>query len=172
MRNRRKGSMLVELCASLAAGSMVMLLGITIIERAMHWTQSMQQQTNLQRELSQLASRWREDLSKADQFEHRSPSLVVLGMPGQEVTYESLEGQVQRRVILKDDPSAKPIGTDRYEIGRDYRARFEPETLVVQALNPAGEVINTRLRVVGKKMDPRYRIIEAEPAGAAPEVSP
>ncbi|MCY3000008.1 MAG: hypothetical protein NT168_18085, partial [Planctomycetota bacterium] len=122
MRNRRKGSMLVELCASLAAGSMVMLLGITLIERSMHWTQSMQQQTNLQRELSQLASRWREDVSNADQFDHRSPSLVVLGMPGQEVTYESLDGQVQRRVILKDDPSAKPIGTDRYEIGRDYRA--------------------------------------------------
>jgi hypothetical protein len=33
-------------------------------------------------------------------------------------------------------------------------------------------VINTRLRVVGKKMDPRYRIIEAEPAGTAQEVSP
>lgn len=172
MRNRRKGSMLVELCASLAAGSMVMLLGITLIERSMHWTQSMQQQTNLQRELSQLASRWREDLSKTDQFDYRSPSLVVLGMPSQEVTYESLDGQVQRRVIPKNDPSAKPIGTDRYEIGRDYRAHFEPETLVVQALNPAGEVINTRLRVVGKKMDPRYRIIEAEPAGAVAEVSP
>jgi hypothetical protein len=111
-------------------------------------------------------------VSKADQFEHRSPSLVVLRLPSQEVTYESLDGQVQRRVVLKDDPSAKPIGTDRYEIGKDYRASFEPETLVVQALNPAGEVINTRLRVVGKKMDPRYRIIEAEPAGTANEVSP
>lgn len=172
MRNRRKGSMLVELCSSLAAASMVMLLGITVIQRSMHWTQSMQQQTNLQRELSQLASRWREDVSKADLFEHRSPSLVVLRLPSQEVTYESLDGQVQRRVIPKDDPSAKPIGPDRYEIGKDYRASFEPETLVVQALNPAGEVINTRLRVVGKKMDPRYRIIEAEPAGTANEVSP
>ncbi|MFN5918194.1 MAG: hypothetical protein ACK48K_15680, partial [Planctomycetota bacterium] len=59
----RHGSMLIELCSSLAAGSMIMLLGITLIERSMHWSQSMQRQTNLQRQLGQLANTWREDFS-------------------------------------------------------------------------------------------------------------
>jgi len=171
MKYRRTGSMLVELCSSLAAGSMIMLLGITLIQRSMHWTQSIQRQTNLQRELSQLATQWREDLSKADQVDYPSPQRVVLRMLSDQVVYESLEGQVQRQITPKENPSAKPLGPDRYEIGKDYRASFEPETLVVQALNPAGEVINTRLRVTGRKPDPRYRIIDSGPAGIAHEVS-
>ena len=68
----RSGSMLIELCASLATASMVMLLGVTLIERSMHWTQAVHRHTNLQRELSQLARTWREDCLKADQITFES----------------------------------------------------------------------------------------------------
>lgn len=162
-RIRRDGSMLIELCLNMAAASMVMLLGVTLIERSMHWTQSMQKQTNLQRELSLLAADWRADFSKAQRVDFQSGNRVVLSMPGKDIVYESKDNQVQRRCELKEPLAAKPSAPENYVLGVDYLATFESPYLIVRATNPAGETVSTRLRVLGKPSDQRYRILEDLP---------
>ena len=159
----RSGSMLVELCSSIAAASMVMLLGVTLIERSMHWTQSMQRQSTLQRELGQLASAWREDFSQATQVDYRTDRSVVVTLPQKQITYESMDNQVQRRCEWGESRSTNNTSLETYDLGVGYQATFEAPYLIVKSINPAGETVSTRLRVLGlQSSDKRYRILEAK----------
>ncbi|MFM8262266.1 MAG: hypothetical protein ACKN9S_08310 [Pirellula sp.] len=159
----RHGSMLIELCGSLAAGSMIMLLGITLIERSMHWTQSMQRQTNLQRQLGQLANTWREDFSNSQAAEFQSENRVVLQAADIEILYESKGDRVLRRLTSKDPQSNRPADPETFVLGDGFKATFESPYLIVRATNPAGEVISTRLRVFGKTSGKNYRTLEDLP---------
>ncbi len=159
MRIHRHGTMLIEVCSALAAGSMVMLLGVVLIERSMRWSQAMQHQANLQRELSLLAKAWRDDFSRAEKVDARSPQQVVLTLSGKEVIYESLGHEVVRR--------SKPSGSESYVLGDGYQASFDASLLVIQALNPAGEVTGTRLKVSGPTARRQYRVIDMDDQDAA-----
>lgn len=162
-KSNRHGSMLIELCGCLATGSMVMLLGIGLIERSMHWTQSMQRQTNLQRQLDQLANTWRDDFSKSQSAEFQSDKRVVLQAEGKEILYESKGDQILRRSTSKDPQRAIPADPEVFVLGDGFQASFESPYLFVRATNPAGEVVSTRLKVFGKTSDNRYRILEDQP---------
>jgi hypothetical protein len=155
--------MLIELCSSLAAASMVMLLGVTLIERSMHWTQSVQRHTNLQRELGQLASAWRDDCGRASQIEFQSADRVVFSMSGQEVIYQIDDHRIQRLCDRKDPLASKASAPEDYLLGTGYRAVFESPYLIVQTTDPVGRVIATRLRILGKTTEKTYRILEDQP---------
>lgn len=159
----RSGSMLIELCASLATGSMVMLLGVTLIERSMHWTQAVHRHTNLQRELSQLASMWREDCSKADQITFESEQQVILSMADKKVIYQIQEDRIERRCKWNDPQSATACAPEDYPLGLGYQAKFNAPYLVIYMVDPAGQIASTRLRVLGKTTQKRYRILEDKP---------
>lgn len=159
----RHGSMLIELCSSLAAGSMIMLLGITLIERSMHWSQSMQRQTNLQRQLGLLANTWREDFSKSQTAEFQSEDRVVLQAMDKEILYESKGDRVLRRSTSKDPQRNIPEDPETFVLGDGFKATFESPYLIVRATNPAGEVVSTRLRVFGKTSGKPYLILEDLP---------
>lgn len=159
----RQGSMLIELCGCIAAASMVMLLGIGLIERSMHWTQSMQRQTNLQRQLGLLANTWREDFAKSQNASFQSKKRVVLQSEGQEIQYEILGDQILRRSNSTDPQKAIPADPEAFALGDGFEASFESPYLIVRAKSPAGETVSTRLRVLGKTSDKRYRILEDQP---------
>lgn len=159
----RHGSMLIELCSSLAAGSMIMLLGITLIERSMHWTQSMQRQTNLQRQLGQLANTWREDFAKSQSAEFQSDKRVILQATDREIFYESKGDRVLRRAKSNDPQKNIPADPETFVLGDGFQASFESPYLIVRAINPAGEVVSTRLRVFGKTSGKPYLILEDLP---------
>lgn len=167
MKVHRRGSMLIEVCSSLAAGSMIMLLGVVLIERTMHWSQAMQHQANLQRELSLLAKAWRDDFLRAEKVDARSPQLLVLTLPGKEVIYESLDHEVVRRTKSTNNSDAKPIASESYVLGDGYQATFDASFLVIRALNPAGEQVSTRLRVLGSTARRQYRIIDMDDQATA-----
>ncbi len=162
MRIHRHGTMLIEVCSALAAGSMVMLLGVVLIERSMRWSQAMQHQANLQRELSLLAKAWRDDFSRAEKVDARSPQQVVLTLSDKEVIYESLGHEVVRRSKPIINSDTKPSGSESYVLGNGYQANFDASLLVIQALNPAGEVTGTRLRVFGPTARRQYRVIDID----------
>ncbi len=159
----RSGSMLIELCASLATASMVMLLGVTLIERSMHWTQAVHRHTNLQRELSQLASAWREDCSKADQIRFESERQVILSTAGKEVIYQIQEDRIERRCKWKDPQLATACTPEDYPLGIGYQAKFNSPYLVIYMIDPVGQIASTRLRVLGKTAQKPYRILEDKP---------
>lgn len=167
MRIQRRGSMLIEVCSALAAGSMVMLLGVVLIERTMRWSRAMQREANLQRELRLLASAWREDFARADNVDARSPHLVVLNLPGKEIVYESLDHEVVRRSRHTVDAETEPSGSDSFVLGDGYRATFDASLLVIRALNPADEVTGTRLRVLGPTNGGKYRFLDRDDSGEA-----
>lgn len=162
-RSRRRGSMLVELCSSIAAASMIMLLGAMLIDRSMRWAQSMKHQTTLQRELSQLAAEYRKDFSTAQRVEFPTNDRVVFSMVGKNVIYEVQKTQVVRRCEVTDAQVAMARSPESYLLGDGYQATFESPCLVVRTLNPAGEIMGTRLRVSGKRADERYKMMEDKP---------
>lgn len=139
-----------------------MLLGVVLIERTMRWSQAMQHQANLQRELRLLATSWRGDFSRAEKLDFRSPQLVVLNLPGKEVVYESLENEVVRRSKPTVDADTQLSGSDSFVLGDGYEATFDASWLVIRALNPAGEATGTRLRVLGPTARKQYRVIDMD----------
>lgn len=159
MNRTRRGSMLIELCTTIAVGSMVMFLGIALIEQSMRWSRSMQKHADLQRELRLLANAWRDDFSRAQQVEFQSPHRVALTLPGKEIVYESSGEKVERRCSRTQGALATPIGTEFYVLGNGCVAQFESGLLLVRAVNPAGEPTGLRLRVLGKSADKRYQIV-------------
>ena len=160
---KRHGSMLVELCSSLAAGSMIMLIGITLIERTMHWTQALRQHSDTQEQLRQLASTWREDFSKANKATFESDSQVVLLLPDKQIIYECKDNLVHRRQTPLGAALASSQAPASYRLGGGYQAKIQAPYLVVHSLNPAGETVNIRLRVLGQTTKKEYQVWEETP---------
>lgn len=163
LKINRRGSMLVELSSSLAAASMVMLLGVTLIERSLHWTQTIRQQTDLQRELRILSSTWRDDFSKATKTSFESDTKLILNQPGRQIVFECTENAVERRVESTAPESLVTQPTTLYPLGEGYQAKIEAPYLVVYSSNPAGEQTRIRLRVLGQISDKSYRFLENGP---------
>ncbi|MFN6128593.1 MAG: hypothetical protein ACK6DC_01995 [Planctomycetota bacterium] len=160
MKRARQGSMLIELCTTISAGSMVLFLGVVLIEQTMRWSRSMQKHSDTQRELSRLADSWREDFSRARRVEFQSTQRVTLDLPGKEIVYESSSEKVERRCSRTKGDAITPLGTEFYVLGNGYVAQFDSSLLVVRAVNPAGEPTGVRLRVLGKSTDKRYQIVD------------
>lgn len=115
------------------------------------------------RELSQLASAWREDCSKADQIRFESERQVILSTAGKEVIYQIQEDRIERRCKWKDPQLATACTPEDYPLGIGYQAKFNSPYLVIYMIDPVGQIASTRLRVLGKTAQKPYRILEDKP---------
>lgn len=157
---RRRGSMLIELCGAIAGGCAVMLTGISLIERTLHFGKLVQAQAEVQRELGQLAQAWREDAIGAV-IENESSEVVTLRKLDERIVYRWQPGIVSRESTKSDASESEDVKTrtvmERYRLGADYHVSFAQGVLTVRHFDSSraeGDSSRAegrlRLRVVGK----------------------
>ena len=149
----RRGSMLIELCGAIAGGCAVMLIGISLIERTLYFGKQVQAQTELQRELGQLAHAWREDAIDAV-IENESGEVTTLTKLDERIVYRWLSGVVSREstksVASESQDVTNRTVVEHYRLGTDYDVAFAQGVLTVRHLDPSPAEGRLRLRVVGK----------------------
>ncbi len=114
---RRLGSTLIELVLSMSAGSVVMLLAISLVHQTMTLSERSRHRSDDNRVLDQLAQRFRSDVHLAlnvDTDANASNALTIKVSDGSTVTYvakncsvvrerkNALSGNEQERFVLAD----------------------------------------------------------------------
>ncbi len=135
--NRRTGTSLVEVVVCITVGSSLMLLSVTLVERSLRLSQTMQAASERNRATLNFCAQFRRDVRSAPQIERWSSDELSLGAPGRQIPdairYRIDEGTIERTAIRDDGTTRREVlklGPDRHcELGVE-----EQPTLVVLSI--------------------------------------
>ena len=149
---RRRGSMLIEMSVAISSGALAILLGVGLIERTFRLSRTMQEYSELQRQLNEVARAWRADFATATVIEHPSEDAIRILNPTTVIVYKLTKSSIHRETYAKGMEVEVPESAktrERYSFGTGYRASVKQNTLRIHTLNAKGESASLRLRVVG-----------------------
>jgi hypothetical protein len=112
LAHKRAGFTLIELTVTMGAGGTLMFLAIGLVHQTMSLSSIGRERCDHQRTTTRLASQFRRDVHRAQQYSVESPSSVQLVLPGDGVvSYQAEDNHLIRLQPLDD-------GTTRREVFR------------------------------------------------------
>lgn len=127
MSPRRSGSTLIELILTVAAGTAMLLLAVTMIHQSMDWSERMAMRNRDQQSLQRLAEAWRDDCRSGIAIDARTENVTAIRLSQQRrIEYEFRPGMVLRRDVSGSVQEAKITGAEQYYFSPDSRFRIEP----------------------------------------------
>ncbi|MBU6175575.1 MAG: hypothetical protein KGQ60_17335 [Planctomycetes bacterium] len=125
MMTRRTGSTLIELIMTVSAGTVMMLLAVTMIHQSMDWSEVMAARNRDQQSLQRLAEVWREDCRNGLAIEQIDDVSAIRLSEQRRIEYELRPGMILRRDVSRSNQEAKIIGTEQYYFSAHSRFRIE-----------------------------------------------
>jgi type II secretory pathway component PulJ len=125
-RAMRTGSTLIELMMTVSAGTVLMLLAVTMIHQAMNWSELMETRNRDQQSLQRLAEAWRNDCRDGVAIENRTEDVFAIRLSDERrIEYEVRPGLVLRRDIWESSQKTKITGAEQYPFHSRSRFRIE-----------------------------------------------
>ncbi|MCU0709364.1 MAG: hypothetical protein MUF23_13830 [Pirellula sp.] len=126
MTKRRAGSTLIELIMTVSAGTVLMLLAVTLIHQSMTWSQIMGTRNRDQQSMQRLAEAWREDCRNGLAIEVIRENLSAVRLSDQRrVEYEVRPGVVLRRDISEIGQEKQASSNEQFAFSPTSRFRVE-----------------------------------------------
>jgi hypothetical protein len=126
MTKRRTGSTLIELIMTVSAGTVLMLLAVTLIHQSMTWSQLMGTRNRDQQSMQRLAEAWREDCRNGIAIEAISGNVSAIRLSDQRrIEYEVRPGVILRRDISEIVQEKQISSHEQYAFCSTARFRFE-----------------------------------------------
>lgn len=135
---RRSGTTLIELMLSMMAGSILMLLAITLVQQTFKLSQDARARTESQKALSRIALRFRSDVHLSKSVEMVDASHVTLHGEAGEIEYYVAGNSLKReqKVVTGGTES------DRFVFMANATIHFEveksPERFILSVASPTG----------------------------------
>jgi type II secretory pathway component PulJ len=126
MKAKRTGSTLIEMILTVSAGTVMMLLAVTMIHQSMAWSGRMASRNLDQQSLQRLAESWREDCRSGVAIEDLTGGVFALRLSEQRhLEYEVRPGMILRRDVFRSSQETKITGTEQYYFNPQSLFRIE-----------------------------------------------
>ena len=126
MMPKRTGSTLIEMILTVSAGTVMMLLAVTMIHQSMAWSGRMASRNLDQQSLQRLAESWREDCRRGVAIEDLTGDVFAVRLSDQRrIEYEVRPGMILRRNVSGSSQETKITGTEQYYFSPLSRFQIE-----------------------------------------------